>query len=264
MGLVRLAGSLLTRRSLRFLNRRYRERKFNGHLRMANITLQTCPRGFITQPLGFIQTLNSRSFCLAGCCVPCPFQGPPLSTPSLKPETMFPSFISKYRAVDAIAFTSMLCISLVLLAYILIPTASKSNMQKFSVAASVFILTSTKTFTMFQSYNSTFCANSIQGATFHNARCGVQAFILAFGIHSSVLWASMRAYTVLALITYQRNSKSVRWTVGSNVVCWGVPLCFASGTIGSRSVGYAFGGSCAARTNLQVGLFLVPPIVCPC
>jgi hypothetical protein len=49
--------------------------------------------------------------------------------------------------------------------------------------------------------------------------------------------------------------------MGINVVCWGVPLCFAAGTIGSKTVGYVFSGSCGPSTNLQIGLFLVPSIV---
>ena len=179
----------------------------------------------------------------------------------LTPETMFPSFISKYQTVDVLALTSLLCISLVLLSYLVLPRPTKANMQKISVAISLFTLTSARTFTMFQSYTHTFCQNSIQGATFHNHRCGVQAFILAFGIHSSILWASMRAYTVLALITYQRSLNSIRWRAGINAVCWGVPLCFAAGTIGSKSVVYEFSGNCGPRPSLQIGLFVVPFIV---
>ena len=174
---------------------------------------------------------------------------------------MFPSQISKFRTNDALAFTSLLCLSMVLMTYILLPKPSNSNMQKISLTISVFILTSIKCFTMFQSSSATFCRNAIQGATFHNPRCGIQAFILAFGVHSTLLWASMRAYTVLALITYQRSLSDVRWTVGTNVVCWGVPLLFAVGTIGSQTVGYSFSGSCGPNISLQIGLILVPAIV---
>lgn len=174
---------------------------------------------------------------------------------------MFPSQVSKFRVNDALALTSLLCLSLVLIAYIILPKASKSNMQKISVTISVFILTSINCFTMFQSPSATFCRNAIQVATFHNPRCGTQAFLLAFGIHSTLLWASMRTYTVLALITYQRSFSNVRWMMGINAVCWGVPLLFAVGTIGSQTVGFSFGGSCGPKISLQIGLILVPAIV---
>jgi len=175
--------------------------------------------------------------------------------------TMFPSQVSKFRTNEALAFTSLLCLSLVLITYIVLPKPSNSNMQKISLTISVFILTSVKCFTMFQSSSLTFCQNAIQGATFHNPRCGIQAFILALGVHSTLLWASIRAYTVLALITYQRSLSNVRWTVGTNAVCWGVPLLSAVGTIGSQTVGYSFSGSCGPNISLQIGLILVPAIV---
>jgi len=66
---------------------------------------------------------------------------------------------------------------------------------------------------------------------------------------------------VLALITYQRSLNSIRWRAGINAVCWGVPLCFAVGTIGSKSVVYEFSGNCGPRPSLQIGLFVVPSIV---
>ena len=71
----------------------------------------------------------------------------------------------------------------------------------------------------------------------------------------------MRAYTVLALVTYQRSLNHVRWIVGINSVCWGVPLLFAVGTIGSQTVGYSVSGSCGPSVGLQIGLFLVPSVV---
>lgn len=49
---------------------------------MSNLTVPTCPRGFIVQPKGFVQSLDftqSHSFCIANCCVACPFQGTPSS-----------------------------------------------------------------------------------------------------------------------------------------------------------------------------------------
>ena len=45
---------------------------------MSNVTIQLCPSGFIAQPPGFIQTPDvsrSRTFCIAQCCILCPFQG---------------------------------------------------------------------------------------------------------------------------------------------------------------------------------------------
>jgi hypothetical protein len=134
-------------------------------------------------------------------------------------------------------------------------------MQKISLAVSLWILTSTRLFTMFQDYSVTFCETDIIPATFLNARCGTQAFLVTFGTHSAALWASLRAYTVLALIIYQRSFTSTRWIIAINAICWGIPLAFATGVIGSKTVGYGFSGFCGPKASLQPFLFFLPILV---
>ena len=75
------------------------------------------------------------------------------------------------------------------------------------------------------------------------------------------LWASMRAYTVLALITYQKSVTSLRWRVGMSVVCWGIPLLIAVAVIATKLVGYGFGATCGPRANLQPAFFSIPILV---
>ena len=187
----------------------------------------------------------------------------PVSTVSLtySTETMFPSFTRLYQIVDAMAFISLLLISVLLLSYLLIPTKSQANMQKISGTIALWILISIKCFTMFQSYSKTLCQSAFLGATFRNPRCGVQAVLLTFGTHAVALWASMRAYTVLALITYQKSFTSLRWRVAMNVVCWGIPLLVAVAAIATRMVGYGFGAICGPRANLQPAFFSIPILV---
>ena len=174
---------------------------------------------------------------------------------------MFPSFTPRYQVVDALSFVSLLLISVLLLSYIVIPTKSQANMQKVSGAIALWILVSIKCFTMFQSYAKTFCQNSFQAATFRNPRCGIQAFLLTIGTHAVALWASMRAYTLLALITYQKSATSVRWRVAMSVVCWGIPLVIAVGAIATRRVGAAFGALCGPKPDLQPAFFQIPLLV---
>jgi len=174
---------------------------------------------------------------------------------------MFPSFTKKYQAVDSIALVSLLLISIVLLSYILIPAKSQANLQKISLAIAVFALTSTKCFTMFQDYSNTFCENAFVTATFQNSRCGFEAFLVTFGSHAVPVWASMRVYTVLALITYQRSITSTKWKLVMSSICWGVPLVFAFGSLASRMVGYAFSGTCGVTAALQPIFFSIPIIV---
>src|ERR1700738_385301 len=47
---------------------------------MSNVTMGSCPLGFAVEPSDII--LN-RSFCIAGCCVLCPYQGTTLTCASL-------------------------------------------------------------------------------------------------------------------------------------------------------------------------------------
>ena len=175
---------------------------------------------------------------------------------------MFPSFTPRYRAIDALAFVSLLLIFSILLSYILFPKKSRANMQKISLAISLLIITSPRLFTMFQDHSVTFCESELVPATFLNLRCGMQAFLMIFGTHAAVLWASMRAYSVLALITYQRSFTSTRWIVGINVVCWGIPLAFSTGLILSKTVAYSFSGFCGPKASLQPSLFFLPLLVC--
>jgi hypothetical protein len=174
---------------------------------------------------------------------------------------MFPSFTPRYRAVDAIAFVSLVLISSVLVAYILFPKKSQANMQKISLAISLWILTSTRLFTMFQNYADTFCQNDLVPATFLDTRCGLQAFLMTFGVHASVLWASMRAYTVLVLVTRQRSCSSTRWLVGINLICWGIPLAFATGVVAGQTGGYSFSGFCGPKPSIQGFVYFLPLLV---
>ena len=174
---------------------------------------------------------------------------------------MFPSFTARYRTTDVFALVSLLLISILLLSYILFPIKSQANMQKISLTVSLWILTSMKFFTMFQDYSHTFCQNEFITATYRNPRCGIMAFLLTFGVHAVVLWSSMRAYTLLAMITYQKSLTSTRWIVAINVICWGVPLVFATAALGTETVGYAFSGTCAARAGLQKYFYFIPILV---
>lgn len=174
---------------------------------------------------------------------------------------MFPSFTPLYKVVDALAFVSLILLSVLLLSYILIPTKSRVNMIKISGVMSRWILISANCFTMFQPYGKTLCQNPIQAATFRNSRCVIQAFLVTFGLHAIALWASMRVYTLLASITYQKSVMSLRWRVAMSVVCWGVPLAFGVAVIATRGGGYAFGALCGPEPNLQPALFSIPILV---
>lgn len=176
---------------------------------------------------------------------------------------MFPSFTHRYRVVDILALVSLILLSLLLLAYIVLPKRSQPNMQKVSLTIALIFFTSTKAFTMFQNYSTTLCSNVIQAANVHNRRCSAQAFLMIFGAQALVLWASMRAYTVLALVVYQRSTQSFRWSVIMNIISWGVPLIFASIAIGSHKIGYTFSGICVLEPDLQPALYFIPLLVLP-
>ena len=234
---------------------------------MSNSTFVVCPLGFVVQPEGLVQEFDlskARSICIERCCVPCPFQGIHsffVQGQLLRTETMFPSYTIRYHVVDILALISLILLFLMLLSYLVIPAASQPNMQKVSVCIALLVLTASRCFTMFQPYAETLCADNVLTATFRDGRCGVQGFLLLFGGHAVCLWASMRAYTLLALITYQRSLTSTRWIIAINTICWGLPIAFAFAAIASQTIGYFFSATCGPRASWQAVFFFIPILV---
>jgi Slime mold cyclic AMP receptor len=180
----------------------------------------------------------------------------------LNVDTLFPSAIPAYTAMDALGFISFILGLLTISSQRLFPQKSNGNMQKTSMSICVLFLSARTIFTLFQPVQRTLCTSPIESATSDtNWRCAFQGFLVVFGAYGAVLWCSVRSYEVFAVVVFGTKMRTGMWLLMWNTICWGVPLVVAIAAVATGSINFIATYFCGPRFDLQKGLIAYPLIV---
>ncbi|KAG1623727.1 hypothetical protein G6F45_010701 [Rhizopus arrhizus] len=214
--------------------------------------LKDCPSPFVKDTLASIgdgQTTD-KTFCLAGCCAPCPLQ----------------NFIYKkgwaekgFNVSNALRFVSAILSFFLVVSYLVLPDKRRHpSLLILNLSIGIFLFSMTSFFAIGNLKRVQCSSNGISpGEMDNNKLCAAQGAILVFGSFATAFWCSALILNLHLHTVWNYGFFTNRYVL-LNTICWGIPTAITCIAIGLHAIKFEIASLCLVSMEYIFKLFFYP------